>query len=171
MGRIRSIGIDWDCHGAVASIDIVDGEPKTPTVYDMPIFEVKVGKSVRPVHDISGIAGLLSALKEGCDEVYAYLETAQALPASMGGGIANFARGRASGILEGALSGAGIPYGLVQPRLWKHKIGLKVGATKDDDRMEALRRFPACAGVLNRKKDHGRADAILIAYYGTMEKR
>ena len=58
MGRIRSIGIDWDAHGAVAYID----EDRSPIVYDMPSLEVRVGKTVRTVHDLISSANAIGEM-------------------------------------------------------------------------------------------------------------
>ena len=44
------------------------------------------------------------------------------------------------------------------------------GSTKDESRSMAAAMFPevAAAGRLKRKKDHGRAESLLIAAYGHM---
>lgn len=60
----------------------------------------------------------------------------------------------------------GIPTSLVPPRVWKE--GMKVGGGpqgKERCRELALRMFPAHADQFARKKDQGRAEAALLAYY------
>lgn len=180
MSIDRYIGIDFDTHGAVAYIDVVDGEVQLPGVFDTPTFELTFGKTTRAVIDIPEMARILLRLAEGDpeewedpavgyiappDNVTAVLERAQAMPAKMGGGIANFVRGRCSAAWEGALAAAGIPYSTEAPRTWKVQMGLKVGAEKDDSIAMAKRNFPGSSGLLSRKKDHGRAEAMLIAQY------
>lgn len=59
-----------------------------------------------------------------------------------------------------------VPFDMVVPGDWKrhHKLA---GAEdpKEAGRLLALRRFPASAERFARKKDHGRADAALLALY------
>ena len=78
-----------------------------------------------------------------------------------------FAFGKAAGAAEGMLKAHGIPYYTPTPGVWQKALGL---GFKHDDRKEyhrqtALQRHPDLAGYLARKKDHNRADAILIADY------
>jgi len=40
-----------------------------------------------------------------------------------------------------------------------------MGKEKDASRLKAIQLFPLSASNLSRKKDHGRADALLIAAY------
>ena len=58
-----------------------------------------------------------------------------------------------------------VPYTLVAPQSWKARFGLR-GPDKDQDRLCALRTVPSAAHYLERKKDHNRADALLIAVFG-----
>lgn len=48
--------------------------------------------------------------------------------------------------------------------MWKRRFGL-IGQDKDAARLLAIQRFPATAFQLQRKKDNGRADALLIALW------
>jgi crossover junction endodeoxyribonuclease RuvC len=77
-----------------------------------------------------------------------------------------FTMGRGLGTWEGVLAGLGIPYELVTPQRWKKALMDGMGKDKDASRLQAIRLFPAIAGQLARKKDDGRADALLIAEYG-----
>lgn len=50
---------------------------------------------------------------------------------------------------------------------WKSDLELAGGrCTKDDSRRIASTLFPSLSPLLERKKDHGRAEALLIAAYG-----
>ncbi|GJT96248.1 hypothetical protein Tco_1091766, partial [Tanacetum coccineum] len=50
---------------------------------------------------------------------------------------------------------------------WKQEFKLSGnGKTKDDSRALACTLFPSLSSSLKRKKDHGRAEALLIAAYG-----
>lgn len=71
---------------------------------------------------------------------------------------------RGIGIIEGILAGLGIPYTVVPPATWKRAMG--VTADKSEAIVIAQRLFPACAHLLYRAKDDGRAEALLIAEHG-----
>ena len=51
-----------------------------------------------------------------------------------------------------------------EPASWKRRFGL-TGQDKDAARLLAIQRFPAAALQLQRKKDNGRADALLIGLW------
>ena len=55
---------------------------------------------------------------------------------------------------------------LVTPTKWKPAVGIHTGADKEASRQRALQLFPDQAVNLARKKDHARADAMLLAYFG-----
>jgi hypothetical protein len=55
-----------------------------------------------------------------------------------------------------------IPLILVEASLWKRKLHLP-GTDKEAARQKALQLFPSQHALLARKKDHGRAEAALIA--------
>ena len=76
-----------------------------------------------------------------------------------------FRFGRGVGMIEGVLGGAMVPISYVAPTIWKRHFG--IGADKDLARQKAIEIWPASAAVLfARKKDHGRAEAALIALWG-----
>lgn len=52
----------------------------------------------------------------------------------------------------------------ISPTVWKRHFGL-LKQDKDAARLKAIDLVPDAAGVLTRKKDGGRADAILLAKY------
>lgn len=58
----------------------------------------------------------------------------------------------------------GVPYLRDIPAVWKRRFGL-IGQDKDAARLLAIQRFPAAALQLQRKKDNGRADVLLIALW------
>jgi hypothetical protein len=58
-----------------------------------------------------------------------------------------------------------IPVEIVEPSVWKRFWRLP-GKDKESARQKALQLFPAAHAALARKKDHGRAEASLIALYG-----
>jgi crossover junction endodeoxyribonuclease RuvC len=56
----------------------------------------------------------------------------------------------------------------VAPGLWKRHF--RLGPDKEDARALALKRFPGVAKNLSRKKDAGRAEALLMALWWQEQK-
>jgi hypothetical protein len=55
----------------------------------------------------------------------------------------------------------------VQPQKWKAFVGL-TGKDKDASLAMAARLYPSAEPLLKRKKDHGRAEALLVAHWARM---
>lgn len=150
-----TIGIDPGQSGAVAVL--ADGEPVK--VFDMPCTARK-----NAGHEVSA-AALAIELRAIVRQypgahVSAVVEQVAAMRGWGTGGSFRF--GEAFGIVKGVLATAGIGYRLVGPPAWKRHHGL-IGAEKDASRGAVMQRWPETAAWLTRKKDDGRADAILIA--------
>jgi hypothetical protein len=94
---------------------------------------------------------------------HAFIENVSAMPHQ--GVSSSFRFGRAAGALEAIVACAGVPLTLVAPIRWKKMFGL-VGPDKEQARVLAIQKFPGAAHLLKRKKDHQRAESLLIAYYG-----
>ncbi|SDQ99079.1 crossover junction endodeoxyribonuclease RuvC [Rhizobiales bacterium GAS113] len=75
-----------------------------------------------------------------------------------------FKFGQAYGVVQGVIGSLEIPVHFVTPGVWKRHFHLS--ADKEMARALALRLFPACSAHFARKKDHGRAEAALVARYG-----
>lgn len=86
------------------------------------------------------------------------------------GSSSGFKYGRATGALEAAIVLSAIPLEIVEPTAWKRFWHLPA-KDKERSRQQALQLFPAAHGLLARKKDHGRAEAALIALYGLRTSR
>lgn len=82
-------------------------------------------------------------------------------------GVASMFRfGCAFGQILGVLQALGIPYELVQPQTWKRAMRLPGGEGKQEiARNRALELFPTLHDRLARKKDHNRAEALLLAQW------
>jgi crossover junction endodeoxyribonuclease RuvC len=91
----------------------------------------------------------------------AVIEKAQAMPRQ--GVVSTFRYGTAFGALCAVTALCEIPTYLVSPRKWKSHFGLD--ADKEKSRALAIRLWPG-RGLFERKKDHGRAEAALIARFG-----
>jgi len=75
-----------------------------------------------------------------------------------------FSFGRSLGVIEGFVAAHKMELHRVRPHAWKKHFGL-VGKDKDAARGLAIELYPSVADELSRKKDCGRADALLIAAY------
>lgn len=72
--------------------------------------------------------------------------------------------GRGLGRIDAALEYVEANIFRVQPAIWKRALHL-TGLTKTDAIALAQSFYPQMAPMLRRKKDHDRAEAILIAHY------
>lgn len=97
------------------------------------------------------------------DPQHAFIELATVMPKQ---GIASSGRYmRAVGALEAVVNCMNVPITFVTPQSWKKFYSLK-GPDKEQSRALAIRRFPEAAKFIERKKDHGRAESMLLAAYG-----
>jgi len=149
------LGIDPGLSGALAFYDTVE---QTVEVVDMPVLElVRNGKKKREV-SAQALANHIAGRKINS----AFLERVNAMT---GQGVTSvFSFGRSLGIVEGILAAYDIPTTLVTPQAWQKAVGQRAG--KDGSRERAMQLFPAQVELFQRKKDDGRSDASLIAYYG-----
>ncbi len=150
------LGVDPGLSGALAFFDTEKGHLH---VLDMPVLEVsRNGKTKREV-SAPLLANILNAV-DGTD-VVAAVERVGAMP---GQGVTSvFSFGRSLGIIEGALAACQISITLVPPQVWQKAAGVRGG--KDGSRQRACELFPNYAKMFERKKDDGRADAALMAWY------
>lgn len=140
-------GIDpGSAKGAVAWVG-----PHGAAVFDLPIVDGTI--------DPHALAALLRA-QAGAQAVY--VENVSAMPKQ--GVASTFRFGRAFGAILATVQLSGLRLELVTPSKWKRHHGL--GPDKEQARALAIRRFPALAGDLARKKDADRAEALLIADFG-----
>lgn len=158
-----TIGIDPGLSGAIAVL--ADGEPAE--IFDMPVMTIGDWKEVdghRLAAELRGIrAKYVGAYVSAC------VEKVGARPQD--GGTSAFRFGESSGKVKAVLEALNIPYHRAVPAVWKRHFGL-IKAEKDQSRLLAISRFPAARDRLARKKDDGRAEALLLAlYHDTLEMR
>lgn len=143
---MRVIGIDpGSVSGAGALLDTND--PQLICVFDLPV----VADGLDPAQ--------LTRVFRNFDAHMAVVERVSAMP---GQGVSSmFKFGRAYGTILGVLAALEVPTHLVTPVVWKKHFGLP-GKDKERAREFAIRMFPQVSG-LSRKKDAGRAEALLIS--------
>lgn len=90
------------------------------------------------------------------------LERVGAMPGN--GAVSMFRFGQSVGVIEGVLGALGTPIIRVAPTVWKRSFGLP--REKEAARQKAIETWPALATLhFSRKKDHGVAEAALIALW------
>ncbi len=161
----RVIGIDPGLAGAIAVIG--DG---FAVAWDTPVLEVKNGKKRRREYEVPA---MLELLCEAMDETYrpngprppatnvtAVIEAVSPMPKE---GVVSASRsGYGAGLWHALLVALEVPFRVVHPAVWKRAAGL-IGKDKAYSRLVAGQRFPGIE--LGRVKDHGRAEALLLADY------
>lgn len=113
--------------------------------------------------DAGGMVTVVRSWQEQHDIRLAALERVGAMP---GQGVASmFKFGRNVGEWRGILAGLAIPFMEPTPREWQAGLVRKSDGADPKTRSLAVARrlFPGAG--LARKKDHGRADALLLAWW------
>ena len=159
---MRILGIDPGAKGALALL--VDG--RLEEVVDMPTHQVTLaGGTVKTRVDGVALGRILAELRPE----FAFLE--QVGTHTGEGPMGAFSFGRSVGFLEGALGVLGLRATEVPPQSWKRLVGVRKGPdgdTKTPARLKAALLYPAHEHLFRRKKDDGRADAVLLASYGRL---
>ena len=144
------LGIDPGATGAVA---IMSDNGYLIDMHDLPHMKG---------HGLSA-ALLCEMLVDVDDAKHAFVERVASRPGAGVSGMFNF--GRDFGVILGVCSALRIPVSLVTPSKWKRDMGLT--ADKDQARARAAQLWPGAAAQFARKKDDGRAEAALIALWGS----
>ena len=153
------IGIDPGLTGAIVAL-FPDGAVE---FHDMPVLEVKKKQTL----DYAGLAHILRQYANR-GECMAAIEYVSAMP---GQGVSSmFKFGQVYGAALATLATLQIPYRKVTPPVWKRAFSL-IGCDKDESRSRALELFPGVVEYLRLKKNHGRADALLLSEYLRRENK
>lgn len=154
-----SIGIDPGLDGSVC---VIYGEDID--FHDTPTYQDGKRRRISTV-DCAAILRKIKADVGRTAKVRACLELVGTRPGE--GAVGAFSFGRGMGNWEGILAALQIPYELVRPQAWKAAMMPGEPKEKDASRVVARRLFPVqTEEALSRKKDHNRADALLIAEFG-----
>ncbi len=130
--------------------------PDDLVVFDIPTLKAKArGREINKAE----VARLIDAAGQ-ID--HAVIESGQAMP---GQGVSSMYKfGYVGGFLAGVVSAHFIPITMVSARQWKREM--MVPAEKDGARARASELLPSHCDLFVRVKDHGRAEAALIALWG-----
>jgi crossover junction endodeoxyribonuclease RuvC len=156
---MKFLGIDPGLNGAIAlytqTCDSYDLE-----THDIPTHEITVNGRKRNRVDLHSLARIVANLAPGVE--LAIIEDVHAMPKQ--GVTSSFSFGFVAGAIQGVVAANNLRVQLVQPGPWKRYFG--VTADKDSSRRCASQLFPAYSHLWARKKDDGRAEAAILAYYG-----
>jgi crossover junction endodeoxyribonuclease RuvC len=153
---VKVLGVDPGIHGGLALVEIDDGTaPALLEAIDLPTVGTKAKERV----DVLALRTWIMARQPQ----HAFIERAQAMPKQ--GASSGFKYGRATGAIEAAIACCGVAITIVEPAVWKKAHHLR-GGDKEGARQRALELFPSAHALLARKKDHGGAEASLIALHG-----
>lgn len=141
--------------GACAQIDANQRGPRQwVRVWDLPTM----GAGKQTVLNGAEIVTYMQGVE------HAVVEHVHAMPGQGVSGMFRF--GTAFGQILGVLQALEISYDLVSPAKWKRDMGLPGGPGKGEAaRLRALQLFPRLSGELKLKKDHNKAEALLLAHW------
>jgi crossover junction endodeoxyribonuclease RuvC len=149
------LGIDPGIHGALALVTITTDGPRVVDAIDIPTIGTGAKERIN-VHAVQEWV-----LQHG--PFRAFIERGQAMPKQ--GASSGFKFGRSVGALEATVALCNVPLEIVEPSMWKRALRLR-RKDKEGSRQKALELFPHAQHLLARKKDHQRAEAMLIGYFG-----
>ena len=152
---MKIVGIDPGFSGALAVLD--GGE--VVAVEDLPVQYVKnTSGKLRGEYVESRLVQLIDLHRIS----HVFLEKQGSMPDQSA--QSTFSTGFGFGLIRGVLSALRIPYELVHPVTWKKAMLEGLGRNKSHSLAKARALFPTAD--LGRRKDAGRAEALLIACYG-----
>jgi crossover junction endodeoxyribonuclease RuvC len=154
------LGIDPGLDGALALYTPSSATPLL--IMDMPTFSKLVGTHTRRQLNLTSLKTWL--------EFYVPAHTHVYLESPTGGmprqsSVSTFSFGKICGATEMAIVMMGLTLTLVSPQQWKKAMGLT--ADKDHARYRAGQLFPHNTHDWALKSQDGRAEAVLLAYYGS----
>lgn len=147
---MRVFAIDPGLGGGWAVV--IDGRPEV--CGDMPV----AGDGPRR----RMLAGVLAEAMRRAAPDLCVIERANAMPKQ--GVSSTFRFGMSFGAAIAVPSILGVPFELVMPQVWKQHFKLR-GLDKEASRQRALDLAPWLSSSLDRKRDEGRAEAVLIGIY------
>lgn len=152
------IGVDPGMGGALALFT----DNGTVVVVDMPVHEINGKRRI----DLYQLGTLLKGWGDRFEIQRVVIENVGAMPGQSPNGMFTF--GFACGAVQSAVATLKMPMVLVVPQVWKKVYGIPGGKeNKDMSRQKASMLFPNYSTFWARKKDDGRAEAVLLAHYGS----
>ena len=149
-------GIDPGLDGACAII----GAPSGTRVEDCPVL--KSGSGSRREYDLLALEQWAQAFADVTDVYGGLVAIEDPPPIPRFGVVTARSLGEAMGIWKALLADKRVRHTFVSPSKWKTDMGLR-GKGKEASLKLARQLFPEAIPELARKKDDGRAEALLLA--------
>lgn len=148
------IGIDPGFTGAIVFLWPDNGL----RVYDLPIVKDK------KIVDIRFLKQIIEDNLDGAPkaDVHVFFEDSFSLPTHSTKSMLTY--GIESGRILGLIEAMDLKKTTVPPSVWKAALGLS--SNKNDSLALAKKLFPKISKWISLKKHHGRAEALLLAYFG-----
>jgi Holliday junction resolvasome RuvABC endonuclease subunit len=160
MKPVAYVGADPGLSGAIA-LFLTYPQPYVE-VFDMPARIVGEKRSI----NFWGLAAYLESWVHHYDVRHVVVERVHSMPKQ--GVASSFSFGFSAGALQQAIASAKLQFTLISPQTWKSYYGLEGGReNKSDSRAKATTLFPRFENLWARKKDDGRAEAVLLAHYAS----
>ena len=153
------LGIDVGLSGALA----LYSEDNLQT-FPIPLIigkKLKNGNKLKNTIDMSELARMIDSWSK--DIKFVIIEQVHAMPSQGVTSMFNF--GMTYGIIQGIIAANFIPVKFVSPQTWKK--ALEVPADKKLSRLRATELFPNNSDQWRKAMWDGRAEAAMIAYYGS----
>lgn len=150
------VGIDPGLTGAWAAIN---ERGFFICVTDIPVMANGKGSKVQRLVNPAALAIELASLRATGEDVIVALEKTSAMPGQ--GSASMYSMGDTYGAIRAVVALKGFRCEHVAAATWKRAMGLD--SDKERCRARAIAMFPNAAGLLARKKDHNRAEALLLA--------
>lgn len=153
------VGID---PGLTGAIGVIDWQNNGARFFDMPICSRGM-KKAKVNNKVDGTA--LSEIFDKIETEGRIKEVVIEQVSSMTKqGVATvFSLGHTAGVIQGVIEAMGYELTYVTPQRWKREMGLADDSKKTKALALARKLYPAMS--LDRKKDHNRAEAVLIALW------
>jgi len=156
-----TFGVDPGISGTISVlhngryVDVIDA----PTIT---LGKAVKGKARKRQLDCQAITRYIADVKDRWwhEKAYAIIEVVHSMPGQ--GVTSTFNFGLSYGMIQGVFIASGVEVVPVTSQAWKKHYNL-INTDKDDARKAAIKLFPEAP--LARKKDIGRADALLIGAY------
>ena len=151
---MKIAAIDPGLSGAACILERTSGAVVLLSLIDLPVM----GEGAKRRLDAVTFACWLSTHAP----IHVFIEAGRAMPRQ--GVTSMFRYGRVCGAVEGVVAACQMPLSLIEPASWKRHLHLN--SSKEDCRARAIQLMPSAAGELQHIKDHHRAEAVLLGFYG-----
>lgn len=152
------IAIDPGLTGAIA---VMDHYGDRINIQDLPTIAHGKSTKVRRQIDPANLADIIKKNQFIATPTVVVMEAQHPRP---GQGVSSvFSLGDSNGVIRGVTASLEIPLHQISPAKWKKALGLN--SDKEISRSTAIKLYPAFSHLLARKRDHNRAEALLLAHY------